>query len=84
MVKTNFYYQKDQIVKVEVSGHSNFDQVGKDIVCAGISAIVFGTLNALDNLVSQQEVKIVEPKTKVIIEVLKPSDNNQMILQTMF
>ncbi|MCL6428653.1 hypothetical protein LT335_00192 [Spiroplasma sp. JKS002669] len=84
MVKTNFYYQKDQIVKVEVSGHSNFDQVGKDIICAGISAIVFGTLNALDNLVSQQEVKIVEPKTKVIIEVLKPSDNNQMILQTMF
>ncbi|MCL8209995.1 ribosomal-processing cysteine protease Prp [Spiroplasma attinicola] len=84
MVKTNFYYQKDQIVKVEVSGHSNFDQVGKDIVCAGISAIVFGTLNALDNLVSQQEVKIVEPETKVIIEVLKPSDNNQMILQTMF
>lgn len=84
MVKTNFYYQKDQIVKVEVSGHSNFDQVGKDIVCAGISAIIFGTLNALDNLVSQQEVKIVEPETKVIIEVLKPSDNNQMILQTMF
>ncbi len=84
MVKTNFYYQKDQIIKVEVSGHSNFDQVGKDIVCAGISAIVFGTLNALDNLVSQQEVKILAPETKVMIEVLKPSDNNQMILQTMF
>lgn len=84
MVKTNFYYQKDKIVKVEVSGHSNFDQVGKDIVCAGISAIVFGTLNALDNLVSQREVKIVAPETKVIIKVLKPSGNNQMILQTMF
>lgn len=84
MVKTNFYYQKDKIVKVEVSGHSNFDQIGKDIVCAGISAIVFGTLNALDNLVSQQEVKILEPETKVVIEVLKPSDSNQMILQTMF
>lgn len=84
MVKTNFYYQKDKIVKVEVSGHSNFDQVGKDIVCAGISAIIFGTLNALDNLVSQQEVKIVVLETKVSIEVLKPSNDNQMILQTMF
>lgn len=83
MVKANFYYQKDQIVKVEVSGHSNFDQVGKDIVCAGISAIVFGTLNALDNLVSQQEVKLVASEAKVMIEVLKSSNNNQIILQTM-
>lgn len=84
MVKANFYYQKDKIVKVEVSGHANFDQVGKDIVCAGVSAIIFGTLNALDNLVSQKEIKIIEPDKNVIIEVLKPSDNNQMILQTMF
>ncbi|MDQ7983185.1 MAG: ribosomal-processing cysteine protease Prp [Spiroplasma sp.] len=84
MVKVNLYYQQDKIVKLEVSGHANFDQVGKDIVCAGISAVIFGTLNALDNLISKNEVKIIEAKNKITIDILKVTDDNQMILQTMF
>ena len=40
----------DSIINVlEVSGHSNYDTKGKDIVCAGVSAIVVGGLNALLN-----------------------------------
>ncbi|MBE4704031.1 ribosomal-processing cysteine protease Prp [Spiroplasma platyhelix] len=83
MVKVSFYYQTNNIVRAEVEGHSNFDQVGKDIVCAGISAVVFGSLNALDNLVSQAEVKIAQSDGRIVITVLKPTNDNQMILKTM-
>lgn len=83
MVKVSFYYQTNNIVRTEVSGHANFDQEGRDIVCAGISAIVFGTLNALDNLVSETEVEIIQENNKIIINVLKQTNNNQMILKTM-
>lgn len=83
MVKVSFYYQKDNIVKTEVQGHACFDQFGKDIVCAGISAVVFGTLNALDQLINQEEIKIDQTDNKIVITVLQPNNNNQMILKTM-
>ena len=42
--------KNDSIISVlEVSGHSNYDEKGKDIVCAGVSAIIVGGLNALLN-----------------------------------
>lgn len=83
MVRVSFYYQTSNIVRTEVAGHANFDQIGQDIVCAGISAIVFGSLNALDNLVNQEEIKITQADGKIDIIVLKPTSNNQIILKTM-
>lgn len=83
MVKVSFYYQTSNIVEAKVQGHANFDQFGKDIVCAGISAVVIGTLNALDNLVNQDEVKINQTDKEIIITVLSITNNNQMILKTM-
>jgi len=38
--------KKDNII---INGHSGYDVRGKDIVCAGVSAIVVGGLNALLN-----------------------------------
>ena len=32
--------------KIEISGHANFDDYGKDIVCASVSSIVITTINA--------------------------------------
>ncbi|HEX7055633.1 MAG TPA: ribosomal-processing cysteine protease Prp [Bacilli bacterium] len=33
-----------------VTGHANFAEAGKDIVCAGVSAITVGTVNAIQEL----------------------------------
>lgn len=83
MIKVNFYYQTNNIVKTEVSGHANFDQYGKDIVCAGVSLIMIGGLNALDQLVNQAEVKLEQSDNEIVITVLQPTNDNQMILKTM-
>ncbi len=40
MININFYKNG-----LEVSGHSLYDDIGKDIVCAGVSAIIMGSLN---------------------------------------
>lgn len=32
---------------VIISGHANFDQHGRDIVCASVSSIVYTTVNAI-------------------------------------
>lgn len=33
-----------------VSGHADFAEYGSDIVCAGVSAVTFGTVNAIEEL----------------------------------
>ena len=47
MIKVSIEKNNTKIVSLEVSGHSNYDVKGKDIVCAGVSAVVVGGLNAL-------------------------------------
>ena len=49
MIKINIEENNTRIVSIKVSGHSNYDEKGKDIVCAGVSAIVVGGINSLYN-----------------------------------
>ena len=37
--------KKGSIIKI--SGHANYDEKGKDIVCASVSSIVITTINAI-------------------------------------
>lgn len=42
--------QSGRIQSFEMSGHAHFDVHGKDLVCAGASAVSFGALNAVIKL----------------------------------
>lgn len=33
-----------------IKGHADYDEYGKDIVCAGVSAVTVGTVNAVEAL----------------------------------
>lgn len=39
-----------RIRQFHVEGHALFDEPGKDIVCAGVSAVTVGTVNAVEAL----------------------------------
>ena len=49
MIKVNIEKNNAKITSLKVSGHSNYDEKGKDIVCAGVSAVVVGGINSLLN-----------------------------------
>ncbi|QJD81804.1 ribosomal-processing cysteine protease Prp [Cohnella herbarum] len=38
------------IIRFTVSGHAFYDDPGKDIVCAGVSAVTIGAVNAIEKL----------------------------------
>ena len=40
MTRCEFFTENDRINGFSISGHSDFDEPGKDIVCAAISAVV--------------------------------------------
>jgi hypothetical protein len=47
MIKIKINKEKDLISKIEIKGHSLYDEYGKDIVCASVSTMVITTINAI-------------------------------------
>lgn len=48
MIRVNIYRKPDgTITSFKMSGHANYADHGQDIVCAGASAVAFGTINAV-------------------------------------
>ena len=39
-----------RIVSFAIEGHAKFANPGKDIICAGVSAVSVGTVNAIEEL----------------------------------
>ena len=80
MIIVSILRQKDDnIVGFKVSGHANYADSGKDIVCAGVSAITVGTVNSIEELtgtVMKSKVKSGFLKTEV-------SEQVQLLLSSM-
>lgn len=50
------YKKKDYITNIDIRGHADFDEYGKDIVCASVSSVVLNTINIIllvdENIIS--------------------------------
>jgi len=69
----------DKITSIEVKGHSNKDVYGKDLVCAAISAIMTGGMNALND----KEYTFLLEEGHAYIKALDiPSDYDAVVLKT--
>ena len=80
MIKVKIEKNKSKLLLLEVSGHSNYEEKGKDIVCAGVSAIVVGGFNALINECKTAiEYECKDGYAKVLVKNID-DDNIQRIL----
>jgi uncharacterized protein YsxB (DUF464 family) len=61
-----------------MSGHALFDDPGKDIVCAGASAVVVGSLNAMEQLTGISMVIKDFEKGIISFEVPNTSENEKI------
>ena len=50
MIKAIFQADEDLYRSLDVSGHAEYGAYGKDLICASVSSIMFGFMNALDAL----------------------------------
>ncbi|MGM9834308.1 MAG: ribosomal-processing cysteine protease Prp [Bacilli bacterium] len=73
MIKVAVKYKNNSINNVIITGHANYDDYGKDIVCASVSSIVITTINGIieidENAIFYQDLD-----NKVVIDVLKEND----------
>ena len=64
MIRIECVRENSKIVYLSLKGHANSDEYGKDLVCAAVSAIITGGLNALHNPKSF-EIKLYEGDVEV-------------------
>lgn len=74
MIKVIYEADNDCYLSIEVSGHADYDVVGKDLICASVSSIMFGFMNALDAL--NEDVNIKQLANKITI--INRSDSNKV------
>jgi len=74
---------KDKLITI--SGHSGYEERGKDIVCASVSSIVITTINAIIEI-DNDAIDYSDLDDKIIIRIIKEDDivnkliNNMILL----
>ena len=68
-----------KITSIEVKGHSNKDTYGKDLVCAAVSAVITGGMNALNN---KEFTLVLEEGYSLIESHQIPNDTDAVVLRT--
>ncbi len=81
MIKATFVYSKTGLKGFTVKGHANSAPYGEDLVCAAISAIVIGGLNAYQDGESMYEAKVEEGNVSLVVKG-KQSVHDQIVTET--
>lgn len=82
MVKVKVLIHQNQITDVEITGHANSGPHGQDLVCAGVSSIGVGMLNALSEL-APDSTKLEMKAGYIRIQVLDSSSDVQLLLKSL-
>ena len=80
MISVNVTFIGSDVKSLTVSGHANYDKYGKDIVCAGVSAVVTGGINALESQVSN--IEIISKENELGVKVINSNEYIQIVLKT--
>ncbi len=78
MIKVNINKKNNRVYEIAIVGHANYDEYGKDIVCAAVSTMAITTIN---NIIALEETIDYEEKSGSLkIRVTKDTAINEKIL----
>ena len=81
MIKVKLMKDNNKIRRIIIKGHANFDDYGKDIVCASVSTTVITSVNACLSIDS--EAIIYNQDNGLDIEVIKDDMVTNKIIDNM-
>lgn len=82
MIKIDIQRCAGTIIEIEICDHAGYGDKGQDLVCAGVSSIAVGTMNALDQL-CQDMCDLQMQEAYIHILVKQQSSTVQTVLTTM-
>ena len=80
MIQVSIGMCEEHIIPLQCKGHAGYAEAGKDLVCAGVSSILFGALNALDEM-EKDNVDLRVTNSKISIRGKEDSEHIQLLLK---
>lgn len=68
---------------IRISGHANYAEAGKDIVCAGVSALVQNLIQSIEEL-TQDKIQYSMSPGRVDIKFRDLSEQAQLLVDSFF
>ena len=68
MIKVKIEREQEKLKKIIITGHSGYDDYGKDIVCSSVSSIVITTVNGIIEI-NPNYLTVTEEKDKMEIMI---------------
>lgn len=81
MIKVNVLVS-DKIKEINIVGHANYDEYGKDIVCSATSSIVITSVNAIISF-DEDYIDYKQEKDKFTIKINKYDDTLDKLITNM-
>lgn len=84
MICVEFSGNSDNITGFEVSGHAGYDEYGRDIVCAAVSALATNTANSIEQFTEDDMTVDVDEKTGLLRLTMTSiiSDSSKLLLKS--
>ena len=84
MICVEFSGNSDSITGFEVSGHAGYDEYGRDIVCAAVSALATNTANSIEQFTEDDMTVDVDEKTGLLRLTMTStiSDSSKLLLKS--
>ena len=80
MINVSYKTEDDHYTYLSVKGHSESDDYGKDLICASVSSIMFGLMNAIDQKKYDVEIKELTNHIEIINNSKKEEIDNYLEL----
>lgn len=85
MILVKFTTNSEKLfVKLHVSGHSGYEDIGKDIVCSGVTTAVYTTIGLIEKLSSGFHVDTNEEQAVISVTIQKPNELTNTIMQNLY
>ena len=87
MIRVTIRKKENEIVGFRSEGHAEYDDSGKDIICAAVSTLVINTINSIDQF-TDDEYEVNEDENNALIEFRltsdKPSRESLVLLKSLW
>lgn len=81
MIKVTYKKESDVIAKLTIKGHANYDEYGKDIVCASVSTMFITSINII--LSFDEKAILFSASNNAFIENIKKDEITNKVLNNL-
>jgi len=83
MINSFFFRNKDSFSGFEIDGHANFDQSGRDIVCAGVSSCAIMAANTVTDVIKSGAYVVCEDG-KISLSLCESNTAAQAVIEGLY